>query len=90
MASAGKIELQCGALGALAWRMVCCKSKSEVRLIFTPAHLLQENICLKGYTGLILFGNNGGFQQFMRVPAKFAYKVSAMSSLRSFQEHWSQ
>jgi len=30
---------------------------------------------LKGYTGLIMLGGHGGFQAFMRAPAKFAYKV---------------
>jgi len=35
----------------------------------------EENICLKGYTGTILMGSHGGFQAFMRAPAKFAYKI---------------
>lgn len=41
----------------------------------------EENICLKGYTGLIVGGNNGGFQAVMRAPADFAYKIpDAMDS----------
>lgn len=34
-----------------------------------------ENICLKGWSGTFMAGNHGGFQTFMRQPAKFAYKV---------------
>lgn len=34
----------------------------------------NENLCVKGYTGLIVGSNNfGGFQQVMRAPADFAY-----------------
>ncbi|KAF5828016.1 alcohol dehydrogenase GroES domain protein [Dunaliella salina] len=35
----------------------------------------DENICLKGWTGTIVGGNHGGFQTYMRQPAKFAYKI---------------
>ena len=35
----------------------------------------QENICKKGYTGLIMAGNKGGFQSRMRAPADFAIKI---------------
>eukprot|EP00967_Tisochrysis_lutea_P126326 scaffold213332_cov21-Tisochrysis_lutea.AAC.1 len=34
----------------------------------------EENICLKGWSGTFMGGNHGGFQTFMRQPAKFAYK----------------
>ena len=39
-------------------------------------HCLQgeENICKKGYTGLIV-GNHGGFADRVRVPADFTYKI---------------
>eukprot|EP00798_Chlamydomonas_sp_ICE-L_P020882 gene20882-27725_t len=35
----------------------------------------KENICVKGYTGTITMGNNGGFGKYMRAPADFAYKL---------------
>eukprot|EP00270_Netrium_digitus_P005761 TRINITY_DN1771_c0_g1_i2.p1 TRINITY_DN1771_c0_g1~~TRINITY_DN1771_c0_g1_i2.p1 ORF type:complete len:270 (-),score=53.26 TRINITY_DN1771_c0_g1_i2:251-1060(-) len=35
----------------------------------------EENVCVKGYTGLILGTNKGGFQDRMRVPADFAIKL---------------
>lgn len=35
----------------------------------------EENICLKGYQGLILGGNHGGFQEFIRASADFAIPV---------------
>ncbi|KAJ3036842.1 hypothetical protein HDV00_002324 [Rhizophlyctis rosea] len=34
----------------------------------------QENICTKGYTGTIV-GHHGGFQDRVRVSAKFAFKI---------------
>ncbi|GIL86677.1 hypothetical protein Vretimale_11489 [Volvox reticuliferus] len=35
----------------------------------------EENICEKGYTGLIVMGNHGGFQEICRVNADFAYQI---------------
>ncbi|GLC41739.1 hypothetical protein PLESTM_001234500 [Pleodorina starrii] len=35
----------------------------------------EENICEKGYTGLIVMGNHGGFQEVCRVNADFAYSI---------------
>ncbi|GFR44432.1 hypothetical protein Agub_g5671 [Astrephomene gubernaculifera] len=35
----------------------------------------NENICEKGYTGLIVAGNHGGFQDVIRVSADFAYTL---------------
>ncbi len=39
-------------------------------------HCLQgeENICREGYSGLIV-GHHGGFSDFLRAPADFAYKI---------------
>lgn len=34
----------------------------------------EENICRRGYTGLIV-GNHGGFADRLRVPADFTYKI---------------
>lgn len=34
----------------------------------------EENICKNGYTGLIV-GNHGGFANYLRAPADFAYKI---------------
>jgi uncharacterized zinc-type alcohol dehydrogenase-like protein len=34
----------------------------------------EENVCQKGYTGLIV-GNHGGFANCLRAPADFAYKI---------------
>jgi len=41
------------------------------------AHCLrgEENICVKGYTGLITVGGMGGFQPVMRTSAAFSYKI---------------
>ncbi|KAG2501505.1 hypothetical protein HYH03_000013 [Edaphochlamys debaryana] len=35
----------------------------------------EENLCLKGYTGLIVAGNHGGFQETCRVNSDFAYTI---------------
>ncbi|KAG2485934.1 hypothetical protein HYH03_015378 [Edaphochlamys debaryana] len=35
----------------------------------------EENICSQGYTGLIVAGNHGGFQDVCRVNADFAYPI---------------
>ncbi|PNH01781.1 putative formaldehyde dehydrogenase AdhA, partial [Tetrabaena socialis] len=35
----------------------------------------EENVCVKGYTGLIVNGNHGGFQQICRAPADFVYTI---------------
>jgi len=35
----------------------------------------EENICVKGYTGLITVGGMGGFQPVMRTTATFAYSI---------------
>ncbi|KAL6751872.1 chaperonin 10-like protein [Haematococcus lacustris] len=35
----------------------------------------QENLCAQGYTGLIVNGNNGGFQSVLRAPADFSYTL---------------
>ncbi|GAX72598.1 hypothetical protein CEUSTIGMA_g54.t1 [Chlamydomonas eustigma] len=35
----------------------------------------HENLCLKGYTGLITGGGMGGWQNYMRAPAYFAFKI---------------
>ena len=32
----------------------------------------EENLCVKGYTGILLNGNKGGFQYRLRAPAYFA------------------
>ncbi|MEW5309135.1 MAG: hypothetical protein WDW38_001044 [Sanguina aurantia] len=35
----------------------------------------DENLCAEGYTGTIVMGNHGGFQDVMRCPADFAYPI---------------
>eukprot|EP00198_Chlamydomonas_reinhardtii_P005323 XP_001694659.1 predicted protein [Chlamydomonas reinhardtii] len=35
----------------------------------------EENVCESGYTGLIVNGNHGGFQDVCRVDSDFAYKI---------------
>ncbi len=35
----------------------------------------NENVCDEGYTGLIVRGGRGGFADFVRVPADFAYRL---------------
>lgn len=35
----------------------------------------DENLCENGYTGLCVMGGKGGFQDVMRVPADFAFKL---------------
>ncbi|KXZ49021.1 hypothetical protein GPECTOR_23g11 [Gonium pectorale] len=35
----------------------------------------EENLCEKGYTGLTVAGNHGGFQDICRVNADFAYTI---------------
>jgi uncharacterized zinc-type alcohol dehydrogenase-like protein len=34
-----------------------------------------DNLCKKGFTGLITAGNRGGFSQFVRAPADFAFLI---------------
>ncbi|PNW73221.1 hypothetical protein CHLRE_14g623650v5 [Chlamydomonas reinhardtii] len=35
----------------------------------------NDNLCEKGYTGLCMFGQHGGFQETCRVQADFAHKI---------------
>ncbi|KAG2482172.1 hypothetical protein HYH03_018872 [Edaphochlamys debaryana] len=35
----------------------------------------EENVCEKGYTGLIVGGNHGGFQEVLRVTSDFLYSI---------------
>eukprot|EP00271_Cylindrocystis_brebissonii_P017057 TRINITY_DN4274_c0_g1_i1.p1 TRINITY_DN4274_c0_g1~~TRINITY_DN4274_c0_g1_i1.p1 ORF type:complete len:365 (+),score=49.09 TRINITY_DN4274_c0_g1_i1:184-1278(+) len=61
-------HLKIGQRVAYGWLRNSCRSCSDcVRG--------QENVCQKGYTGLILGGNKGGFQERLRAPADFAIPV---------------
>ncbi|KAG1672124.1 hypothetical protein FOA52_001712 [Chlamydomonas sp. UWO 241] len=51
-----------------AWIKDSCRSCRKCRVG-------EENLCQTGYTGTIMAGNHGGWQNFMRAPADFAYAI---------------